>query len=164
MASTLRDGGYASCKADPDVWLRPMAKPNGDTYWEYALCYVDDILIISHKPQEAMDYLSSKYKLKEGSVKELDSYLGADIKKWNIDNSADPTKTRWAMSSDTYVKRAVADVERELLQIDERLATKVTTPIHLGYRPELDTTPELDPKRASYYQGLIGVLTCSRPR
>jgi hypothetical protein len=158
MASTLRDGGYVSCKADPDVWLRPMTKPNGDTYWEYALCYVDDILIISHKPQEAMDYLSSKYKLKEGSVKEPDSYLGADIKKWNIESSADPTKTRWAMSSDTYVKRAVADVERELMQIDERLATKVTTPIHLGYRPELDTTAELDPKRASYYQGLIGVL------
>jgi hypothetical protein len=60
MASTLQDGGcYVSCrKANPDVWLRPMAKPNGDTYWEYALCYVDNILIISHKPQEAMNYLS----------------------------------------------------------------------------------------------------------
>jgi hypothetical protein len=35
--------------------------------------YVDVILIIaSHKPQEAMDYLSSKYKLKEGRVKEPD--------------------------------------------------------------------------------------------
>jgi hypothetical protein len=66
-----------------------------------------------------MDYLSSKYKLKEGSVKEPYSYLGADIKKWNIESSADPTKTWWAVSSDTYVKRAVPDVERELLQIDE---------------------------------------------
>jgi len=81
-----------------------MTKPNGDTYWEYALCYVDDILIISHNPQEAMDYLSSKYKLKEGSVKEPDSYLGADIRKWSVEGSDDPTKTRWAMSSDTYIK------------------------------------------------------------
>jgi hypothetical protein len=71
---------------------------------------------------------------------------------------SNPTKTRWAMSSDTSVERAVADVERELLQIDKQRATKVTTPIHLGYQPELDTTPELDPKCASYYQGLIGVL------
>jgi hypothetical protein len=135
MASTLRDGGYVNCKADQDVWLRPMAELNGDsTYREYALCYVNDILIISHKPQEPMDYLSSKYKLKEGSVKKPDSYLGADIKKWNIESSADPTKTRCAMLSDTYVKRAVTDVERKkLLQIDEQLATKVTTPIHLGY-------------------------------
>jgi hypothetical protein len=92
-----------------------MAKQNGDTYWEYALCYVNNILIISHKHQEAMDYLSSKYKLKEGSVKEPNSYLVAIMQKWNIDNSADPTKTRWAMSSNTYVKRAVADVERKLL-------------------------------------------------
>jgi hypothetical protein len=35
------------------------------------------------------------------------------------------------------------------LQIDEQLSTKVTMPIHLGYQPELDTTAELDPKRAS---------------
>jgi hypothetical protein len=109
-----------------------------------------------------MDYLSSKYKLKEGSVKEPDSYLGADIKKWNINNSADPMMTRWAMLSNTYVKYAVADVERELLQIDEQLATKVTMPVHLGHQPELDTTAELDLKHASYYQGLTGVYAGSR--
>jgi hypothetical protein len=62
------------------------------------------------------------------------------------------------MSSDTYVKRAVAEVKRELLQADERLSTKVTTPIIVGYRPELDVTDALDPQRANYYQGLIGVL------
>jgi hypothetical protein len=38
MASTLQEGGYVSCKADPDVWIRPMTKSNDDTYWEYALC------------------------------------------------------------------------------------------------------------------------------
>jgi hypothetical protein len=92
-----------------------------------------------------MDYLSSKYKLKEGSVKEPDYYVGADIRKWSIDGSDDPTKTRLAMSSDTYVKRAVAEVERELLQVDERLSTKVTTPTTVSYRPELDVMDELDP-------------------
>ena len=112
MASTLREGGYLSCRADPDVWIWPNTKPEGDTYWEYALCYVNDILIISHDPQKAMDFLSSKYKLKDGSVKEPDSYLGADILKWKIDGCDDPTKPRWAMSSNTYVKRAVAEVER----------------------------------------------------
>jgi hypothetical protein len=62
------------------------------------------------------------------------------------------------MSSDMYVKRAIADVERELAQVDERLPTKVTTPLSSGYRPELDTSPELDAKLANYFQGLIGVL------
>ena len=40
-------------------------------------------------------------------MKELDAYLGAEIRKWTIDGSDDPTKVRWAMSSDLYVKRAV---------------------------------------------------------
>ena len=105
-----------------------------------------------------MDYLSTKYTLKEGSVHEPDSYLGAEIKKWHIDGSEDPTKTRWAMSSDLYVKRAIADVERELGLVGKKLMTKAPTQLSAGYRPELDTTAELDPRRATYYQGLIGIL------
>jgi hypothetical protein len=84
--------------------------------------------------------------------------LGAEVKKWTIDGAENPTKVRWAMSSDLYVKRAVTEVERELEEIGERLSTKVSTPMSQGYRPEIDTTPELDAKRANYFQGLIGVL------
>jgi hypothetical protein len=62
------------------------------------------------------------------------------------------------MSSDTYVKRAIADVMRTLDEVGQRLKTKVTTPMSNGYRPELDASPELDDRRANYYQGLIGVL------
>ncbi len=60
--------------------------------------------------------------------------------------------------SDLYVKRAVTEVEHELEEIGKRLRTKVSTPMSHGYRPEIDTTPELDAKRAIYFQGLIGVL------
>ena len=91
--------------------MRPQSKPNGDKYWEYVLCYVDDILVVSHNPQKTMDVLSAKYTLQEGGVKEPDAYLRAEIHKWNIEDSDDPTKTRWGMSSDTYVKQAVANVE-----------------------------------------------------
>jgi len=158
MANTLREGGFTSCRADPDVWMRKQTKPNGDKYWEYVLVYVDDILVISHDPQSVMGYLSLKYTLKEGSVKEPDTYLGADIRRWTIDGAEDSTKTRWAMSSDTYVKRAVDEVERELELVGQRLVTRVTTPMSAGYRPELDVTPELDARRANYFQGLIGIL------
>ena len=48
MAGTLREAGYESCKADPDVWIKPKIKPNGEKYWEYVLIYVDDILVMSH--------------------------------------------------------------------------------------------------------------------
>jgi hypothetical protein len=62
------------------------------------------------------------------------------------------------MSADTYVKRSVADVERTFEEIGQQLRTKVTTPLSSSYRPELETTPELDDRRANYFQGLIGVL------
>jgi Reverse transcriptase (RNA-dependent DNA polymerase) len=51
MASTLRELGYTSCKADPDVWMRENVKPSGEHYWEFVLMYVDDIKSISHDPQ-----------------------------------------------------------------------------------------------------------------
>jgi hypothetical protein len=153
MANTLREAGYHSCYADPDVWMKKNTKADGFKYWEYVLCYVDDVLVISHEPQKVMDYLNSKYTMKKGSVKPPDEYLGAEIRKYDTG-----TKEVWAMSSDLYVKRAIADVETELSYLGQGLRTKVTTPMSSKYRPELDETPELDAKRANYFQGLIGVL------
>ena len=104
MAATLREAGFESSKADPDVWMRPSVKPNGFKYWEYVLVYVDDVLAISHDPKSILDHLASHYTLKDGSVKEPDAYLGAEISKVEIPGSDNPTKTRWVMSSDLYVK------------------------------------------------------------
>ena len=166
MAATLREGGFVSCLADPDVWMRKAVKPNGDLYWEYVLCYTDDVLAISHDPQAVMDHLSEHYTLKDGSVKEPTDYLGAEVKKWKIDDSDDPDKTRWAMSSDRYVKRAVADVERHLAERGEQLRPKGQIPFSTKYRPELDVTPLLGPEQATYYMSLIGILrwTCELGR
>ena len=105
-----------------------------------------------------MDALGERLVLKEGSVKEPDMYLGADVKKYYIEGSDDPAKPRWAMSSESYVKRAIADVETELKKIEKRLPTKISTPLTSNYRPELDLTAELNAERLNYYQGLIGVL------
>lgn len=153
MSATLRDAGFSSCLADPDVWMRKARKPDGTRYWEYVLCYVDDVLVVSHNPKLVMEHLCSRYTMKEGSIKEPDEYLGAQVRRYT---SGD--QSTWAMSSDLYVKRAIADVERELKYIGQTLRNKVSTPMSSGYRPELDQSSELDPKRANYYQGLIGVL------
>jgi Reverse transcriptase (RNA-dependent DNA polymerase) len=55
MAATLRDYGYTSCKADPDVWMHAKMKPDGFQYWSYILIYTDDILVIDHEPKCTMD-------------------------------------------------------------------------------------------------------------
>jgi hypothetical protein len=96
--------------------------------------------------------------LKDGSIGEPTNYLGAKIEKFHIEGSADPTKHCWAMSSDDYIVRALKEVERTLAEVDQNLKSKVKTPMTPDYCPELDETPELDDKRANYYQGLIGIL------
>jgi hypothetical protein len=154
MAQTLRNAGFVSCKADPDIWLRPAVKSDGTKIYEYVLCYVDDCIFQGLDPKGFMDYLRTAYTLKDGSVQQPETYLGADVK---IHQLADG-KTAWAISSDTYVKRAVTEVERELSYVGKQLKKKVVSPLASGYRPELDSTPELDERRASYYASLMGVL------
>jgi len=154
MAATLREAGFTGSHADPDVWMRKNSKADGTPYWEYVLCYVDDICVVSHDPKSIMDYLSQKYTMKKGSVKEPEEYLGTQVQRYEL---AGGTST-YAMSSDLYVKRAIADVETELKKLNQTLKARVSTPLSTDYRPELDKSEELDPRRANYFQGLIGVL------
>eukprot|EP00957_Ditylum_brightwellii_P018083 1362311-Ditylum_brightwellii.AAC.1 len=105
-----------------------------------------------------MDQLSKMYKLKDGSVKEPELYLGATIEKWYIHELDKPEKARWSMSSYSYTKKAIEEVELELAQVEKRLQTRVETPLSSGYCPELDISKELDPSKQIYYQGLVGIL------
>lgn len=138
--------------------MKPKTKLDGFKYWSYILVYTDDILAIDHNPQSIMDYLASRYTLKPGSVQEPELCLGSQVSKFYIEGAENPEKPRWAMSSEKYVKQAVADVELELSNVDQCLPTRVTTPMSQGYRPELDQSREVDGKRGQYYQSLIGVL------
>jgi hypothetical protein len=97
--------------------------------------------------------------LKPGSVRTPAEYLGSDIKEFVIPpvNGEEPEPC-WSMSADTYVKRAVADAVCTLDEVGQRLKTRVTTPMDSGYRPELDATPELDERKANYFQGLIVIV------
>ena len=56
LAEQLYDIGYTPSKADPDVWLRPAVKPDGFEYYEMILCYVDDVLSISHDAMKTMNH------------------------------------------------------------------------------------------------------------
>ena len=158
MARSLRSLQFVSCKADPDVWMRPAVRSNGEKYYEYVLVYVDDILVVSEKPKVVMDRLSEMYTLKDGSVKEPETYLGAQFSKFLLPNGEEPEKPRWAMSSDIYVKRAVKDVEAKLEGKMTFLPKKASTPMVPGYRPELDSSRLLNDEEITQYQGHIGVL------
>ncbi|MGH7974682.1 MAG: reverse transcriptase domain-containing protein, partial [bacterium] len=156
LAQTLRDMGYIPCLADPDVWMRKCTKPDGFKYYEYLLVYVDDILCVSHKPQETMAVLGKLYRLKDDSVQAPQRYLGATLKQWRFPEDAQ--KVRWGLSSEQYVNNAIKNVENELRKVDLKLPTKANTPMTSGYRPELDVSQLLDDEQANYFQNLIGVL------
>ena len=68
LAQTLRDLGYVSLKADPDVRLKAKTKPVGNEYYAYDLVYVYDVLHLHHDPDTFMHRLSEVYRLNDGSV------------------------------------------------------------------------------------------------
>ena len=98
LADTLMDTGYRPTKANPDVWLRPAVKPNGFEYYELVLCYVDDILAMSHDPHSTLIALTGVFKLKDDKVEEPEIYLGAQMGKMMVDEVE-----CWTMSAEKYV-------------------------------------------------------------
>ncbi len=160
LASILKELGLINSKADPDVWMRKATRHDRLKYWQYILCYVDDILVISHNPQHIIDDISKYVKFKPGSVQPPEHYLGADILRHTIrDGNLDtPMKQVWVMSPQEYIKRAIQEVERELALDNSCLPKKIQTALSHGYRPELEFSNELDSQRVKCFQGLIGVL------
>ena len=104
LAMHLREMGFVGSRADPDFWMKPASKPDGTEYYQYVICYVDNVAVAMENPKEFMDELGRRFTLKEGSVKEPDMYLGANIKEWYMAESEEPGKVRWAMSSVKYTK------------------------------------------------------------
>ena len=66
IVETLMWIGYKSSKEDAYVWMKRYFKPNGDPYYKYTLCYIDNFLHIYFKPMEDMDAFNMIYWLKEG--------------------------------------------------------------------------------------------------
>ena len=89
--------GYQSTVADPDVWRRPAVKADGEEYYEYVLCYVDDVLCISEDPSHTMKQIQEKFDFKGNKWNDLSMYLGARISKKVHEGT-----TLWTMSSSDY--------------------------------------------------------------
>jgi hypothetical protein len=83
LAVTLLEAGFKACKAAADVWMRPAVKADGFKYYEYVLCDVDDLLVVSEHPKRIMEGLEAKYVLKVGSVGEPKTYLGQKSRSTN---------------------------------------------------------------------------------
>jgi hypothetical protein len=67
----------------------------------------------------------------------------------HIETRKHDERTGGAMSLETYVKQAIADVETELKKVEQCLLTHVTMPVSQGCCPKLDQLRELDSKEAN---------------
>ena len=153
LAQVLDDIGFHSTVADPDVWMRPAAKPDGETYYEYILVYVDDILCISCKPTITMQQIQRVLSFKKNKIEPPEFYLGAKIEMKKLNG-----KNVWTMSTKDYVKAAVTNIEEALKKEDKKLPTRTNTPMTSDYSPEVDDTPELGEEDATTFQECIGIL------
>lgn len=73
--------------------MRSTKKANGDAIYEYVISYVDDRLVFQGVNLKLfMDAPSQRFTLQDGSIKEPDTYLGVNVKKFQIPNSEDPDK------------------------------------------------------------------------
>src|SRR6056300_696374 len=153
LAQHIEDLGFFASEADPDVWMRPAIRADKTEYYEYIMCYVDDILCISMQSKEVMKQLESKFKFKKDIIAPPETYLGARVKKREVDGC-----WMWTISSVDYVKAAVKNVEEAIQSKPWKLPTNPPTPMVLSYEPELDGSPELNDEDRRYYQELIGML------
>ena len=153
LVETLHDIGFKPTKADPDIWIHLAVKPDGSEYYEYIMCYVDDILSVSLDAKSILQSLQGQFKLKGDKIEPPDMYLGAQLGTMQVKGN-----DGWVMSSEKYVKSAIQNIEESLQKMGQRLPSRCKTPLAYGYHLELDVTPELKADGLQRYQELIGIL------
>ncbi len=154
----MRQMGYMSCKADPDLWMKKVIRPEDNVrYYASILCYVDDILCIHHDPMSVMGKINKYLSLKPSSVGDPDIYLGTKLKETRLPNRV----MAWGLSASKYVIQAIKKCQ---LHLTEKLAGKYSIPARaknpfpVDYEPSTDQSDLLDPDCSSFYQHLIGVM------
>ena len=153
LATKLDDMGFVPCVADPDVWMKAATKANGDQYYEYILCYVDDILCVSADPGTTLKELGQSFQFKNNEVKEPDMYLGATLRKRTLNGVE-----RWSITSEEYLKAAIENLENQLKERKQELPRPLVTPTNANACFELDDSRLLEGDEITHYQELIGIL------
>ena len=157
LATCMKQLGYTSCMADPDVWYRAETRPEDSfKYYAYVLLYVDDILAVHHDGVAAIREIDKYFKMKPGSIGDPDIYLGAKLRQIQLPNGVHA----WSLSASKYVQEAVRNVKdyfkRE--RPGQSWPKRASTPFQHEYRPEVDITKELNDDEASFFQSQVGVL------
>jgi hypothetical protein len=130
--------GYTSCKADPDLWLKAVTRPDNNVhYYANILCYVDDILCIHHDLMSVMNEINGYLPLKPSSVGDPDNYLGVKLKETQLPNGV----MAWGLSPSKYIVHAVNNCQ---LHLTEKLAGRQSIPARADNPFPVDCDPSTD--------------------
>ena len=114
------------------------------------------ILYIHHNADTVLEWLHKSFLLNLGIVNP-DMYLGAQLWKTRFHNGV----WAWAMSPVKYAQEVIRNCTVHLAANYGgrfKLPKEIENPFKMGYNPELDTSPELDPDTAFSYLTIIWVL------
>ena len=134
--------GFKLTKTQDDIWIRD----NGDHY-EYIARYVDDLAIISKRPQLIIDTLKNDHGFKLKGVGPLEFHLGCGFYRDDEGNLC--------MSPTRYIERMAKNYE---VMFGSKPSQRYQSPLEKGDHPELDTSDFLDVDGIKKYQSLIGAI------
>ena len=135
--------------------MRPAVRSDGSEYYEYILLCTDDVLAVSKSPERLIRQGIGKYfELKQEFIGPPDICLGEKMRKVKLKNETEA----WSFSFLQCVQAAVKNVEHCLKERGKQLPARAETSLRTVYRPELNTSSELNATESAYYQSLIEVL------
>ena len=143
LHDVLKAMGFFPSKAEEDIWMKDC----GDHY-EYIAVYVDDLMIMSKKPQGIIDSLTKEHKFKLKGTGPVTFHLGCDFFR-------DETGTL-CFGPKKYIERMCDEYTRMFGSRPKH--TGASSPLAHGDHPELDTSELLDVEGIKQYQSLIGTL------
>ena len=157
LSDCMRHLEFKKYLADPDLWYKPAVRSDGFECYTYMLIYVDEMFIIAPDDQAlaALYEVDKFFKMKSGSIADLDLYLGKNLKKTVLSNGV----VAWGMSPRKYIREATNNASAHNKEnFGQGLPKREVTPFLRGYAPELDTAAELNVEDAHYYQSQNGIL------
>ena len=73
--------------ADLDVYRKAKVRKDGTRYYSYLVIYVDDVLCVDEGPRSIIKQIEEVYRVKPESVIKPDSYLGMNVRPWDVQDS-----------------------------------------------------------------------------
>ena len=128
-------------RTEDDIWMRDK----GEQY-EYIARYVDDLAIASKNPQEIVDELQGKHKLKLKGTGPITYHLGCDFFR--------DKEGVLSMCPKRYIDKIVVNYE----QMFGCKPKVYSSPLEKNDHPELGTSGELDVEGIRKFQALIGAI------